>query len=119
MTALRHWRCRAVRLLALIGCASEPLAATQAANLRRTAITRGSYVETIVVKRPQRPADQCARSTTATTNRLPPPAWLYYGYPHSGDDTRHRPARTSHDWSASSETAADAARRSVSRSRCC
>jgi hypothetical protein len=46
---------------------------------------RGSWVEYIVVPRDGKPAVRQVYS--GYSSRFPRPAFLYYGYPHSGDDT--------------------------------
>jgi hypothetical protein len=48
--------------------------------------TRGSYVERIVVRRPNGQV-QVRDMYNGYSNNWPRPAWLYYGYPHGGDDT--------------------------------
>ena len=56
----------------------------QPASPRR--IIRGSYAEYVVIRQKGRPV-RVKKVYTGYSNQFPPPALLYYGYPHSGDDT--------------------------------
>jgi hypothetical protein len=48
-------------------------------------VTRGSYAEYISPKKTGLPYVRQVYS--GYSHGFPPPAFLYYGYPHSGDDT--------------------------------
>ena len=48
--------------------------------------TRGSYADYLVKK--QKNGEPTVRQVySGYSSNFPPPAFLYYGYPHSGDDT--------------------------------
>ncbi len=79
-----------MRQIALIGLlAIVTVGATQAAQAARRPQrqwTRGSYWDRIVVKRPNGEV-QVRQVYNGYVNNWPRPGWLYYGYPHGGDDT--------------------------------
>ncbi len=47
---------------------------------------RGSYAEYIIIRQKDR-KPRVRQVYTGYSANFPPPAFLYYGYPHSGDDT--------------------------------
>jgi hypothetical protein len=47
---------------------------------------RGSYAQYIIKKRPGKQAT-VSQVYNGYASRFQPPAFLYYGYPHSGDET--------------------------------
>lgn len=47
---------------------------------------RGSYAEYLARKKPDGKVE-VRQVYSGYANRFPPPAFLYYGYPHSGDET--------------------------------
>lgn len=47
---------------------------------------RGSYAEYVIIRQKDRPV-RVKKVYTGYSAHFPPPAMLYYGYPHSGDDT--------------------------------
>lgn len=49
-------------------------------------VIRGSYAEYIVIRQKGRPV-RVKKVYSGYSAQFPPPAMLYYGYPHSGDDT--------------------------------
>jgi hypothetical protein len=49
-------------------------------------LQRGSYSEYLLVRRPNS-QPQIRHVYNGYANGFPPPAFLYYGYPHSGDET--------------------------------
>ena len=82
---MRRWT---IGLAALACIAVSDLPTAQAFNRRSTApprYTRGSYAETLVRKTDGVVTTRQVYS--GYSNRFPPPAFLYYGYPHSGDGT--------------------------------
>jgi hypothetical protein len=49
-------------------------------------VIRGSYLEYVVIRQQGRPV-RVKQVYSGYSAHFPPPALLYYGYPHSGDDT--------------------------------
>ncbi|MGD9724220.1 MAG: hypothetical protein AB7O59_23860 [Pirellulales bacterium] len=49
-------------------------------------VKRGSYLEYRVIRKKDAPPE-VRRVYSGYSANFPPPAFLYYGYPHSGDDT--------------------------------
>lgn len=47
---------------------------------------RGSYTEYVIIRKQDRPP-RVREVYSGYSANFPPPAFLYYGYPHSGDDT--------------------------------
>ena len=76
-------------LVAVLAAAAFLMAASEAQARKKDTpprFTRGSYVEKLVIRRPNGQTD--VRTVwSGYSNGWPRPAWLYYGYPHSGDDT--------------------------------
>ena len=73
-----------VGLLLIVGALTVSSSEAQAATRRSPPrYQRGSYFETIV--RPRNGQLTTRQVYPGYQNGFPPPAWLYYGYPHSGD----------------------------------
>jgi hypothetical protein len=76
-------------IVALLAVATILMTAGQAQAKKKDyppRYTRGSYAEKLVIRRPNGQVD--VRTVwSGYSNGWPRPAWLYYGYPHSGDDT--------------------------------
>ncbi len=77
--------------LAVISCVTVGLPSSANAIERRRAAyppraIRGSYGEYVVIRQKGRPV-RVKKVYTGYSAHFPPPALLYYGYPHSGDDT--------------------------------
>jgi len=49
-------------------------------------VKRGSYAEYIVIRKKDQPP-RVRQVYSGYSSNFPPPAFLYYGYPHSGDGT--------------------------------
>jgi hypothetical protein len=74
----------AVLLLASVVAATSSEAAQPSSRRNPRRFERGTYFPTIKVQQP----DGQVRTRTVYPgyrSNFPPPAWLYYGYPHSGD----------------------------------
>ena len=71
--------------LVVLWCALWASPASSQAALRRNPprYQRGTYFPTIVV--PRKGQMTTRQVYPGYKNGFPPPAWLYYGYPHSGD----------------------------------
>ena len=77
--------------LAVISCVTVgSLSSASAAERRRAAypprVIRGSYAEYVVIRQQGRPV-RVKKVYTGYSAHFPMPALMYYGYPHSGDDT--------------------------------
>jgi hypothetical protein len=75
--------------LLLILSATSALAVEERPSSRRTyppKRTRGSYAEYIIIRKEGQPT-RVRQVYSGYSNWFPPPAYLYYGYPHSGDGT--------------------------------
>jgi hypothetical protein len=74
-------------LLLLVGAltASDAWAAGRKVQAQPRRYERGSYGQYIVKKRQGQPV--VSQVYSGYGNGFPPPAFLYYGYPHSGDMT--------------------------------
>ena len=70
-------------LLAAAISSSFDLAAQAAEHRADRRYQRGSFFESIVRTRNGQVVRE--KSYIGYKNGFPPPAWLYYGYPHSGD----------------------------------
>lgn len=73
-----------VLLLACIAAATSTEAAQPSSRRNPRRFERGTYFPTIKVQQP----DGQVRTRTVYPgykSNFPTPAWLYYGYPHSGD----------------------------------
>lgn len=74
----------AVLLLACVVAATSTEAAQPSSRRNPRRFERGTYFPTIKVQQ----ADGTVRTRTVYPgykSNFPTPAWLYYGYPHSGD----------------------------------
>ena len=74
--------------LILFSCVTLAFLSEAQAGHRRypPRVKRGSYAETIIIREKNRPP-RVRQVYTGYSANFPPPAFLYYGYPHSGDDT--------------------------------
>lgn len=75
-------------VFAAVACATLAFASEARAGQRRypPRYTRGSYADYVV--KMQKNGEPTVRQVySGYTSNFPPPAFLYYGYPHSGDGT--------------------------------
>jgi hypothetical protein len=81
---MNRWRA----VLLIWSCATLLLAGEARAIHRRypPRYTRGSYAEYLVRKQPNGEV-KIRQVYNGYSSNFPPPAFLYYGYPHSGDGT--------------------------------
>jgi hypothetical protein len=88
MQFLEHAMKRWILALLLVLSASSALAVEERPSSRRThpKRTRGSYAEYIVIRKEGQPT-RVRQVYSGYSAWFPPPAFLYYGYPHSGDGT--------------------------------
>ena len=80
---MSRWTVAALLVWSALAACCVPSEAAPAPRRYPPRYTRGTYFPTIVKSRN-------GQVTTETVypgykNGFPPPAWLYYGYPHSGD----------------------------------
>lgn len=81
---MRRLLVAALLLWSAIAACSVSSAAAPAARRNPPRFTRGTYFPTIVKQ--QRNGQVTTQQVyPGYKNGFPPPAWLYYGYPHSGD----------------------------------
>ncbi|HTM54696.1 MAG TPA: hypothetical protein VL175_11740 [Pirellulales bacterium] len=80
---MKCWATATILSLAIVALTSASSSAgDRKAQPRR--YHRGSFFETIIVR--QKDGSVQARQVyTGYRDHFPTPAWLYYGYPHSGD----------------------------------
>src|SRR5262245_35492304 len=85
---LEHAMKRWTLVLLLILSATSALAIEERPSSRRThpKRTRGSYAEYIIIRKEGQPT-RVRQVYSGYSAWFPPPAFLYYGYPHSGDGT--------------------------------
>jgi hypothetical protein len=78
---------RVLAVLLLFWCAVSSCLTQARAGDRRypPRYQRGSYADYIVRKKDGK--TEVRQVYSGYANRFPPPAFLYYGYPHSGDGT--------------------------------
>lgn len=73
--------CFVILLAGLAVCSTTSQAAAARRNPPRW--ERGTYFPTIVLQRNGQTVTR--KAYPGYQSHFPPPAWLYYGYPHSGD----------------------------------
>ncbi len=81
---MKCWTLALVLILsATMASADEARSSSRRTRPKRT---RGSYAEYIIIRKPDQPT-RVRQVYSGYSAWFPPPAYLYYGYPHSGDDT--------------------------------
>jgi len=80
---MKRWTVAALLGWSVLAACSASSDAAPAARRYPPRYTRGTYFPTIVKQRNGQLTTE--QVYPGYKNGFPPPAWLYYGYPHSGD----------------------------------